>query len=232
MIVDLNSDLGEGAENDHELMRLVTSANVCCGMHAGDEATSRLALELAKEAGVVVGAHPGYADREHFGRREIDMNDAELFQAILTQVESLIGWAASIGVSVCYVKPHGALYNQACREERIARVVLAAANHFDLPVLALPGSKLETLSGRQRFVREGFADRRYRADGSLVPRTQANAFVTDPVEAAQQAMRLVREHGVRSLCVHGDHPEAVAFVRELRRAFVDAGFQLKSFADD
>lgn len=218
MNVDLNCDLGEGAAFDADLMPLITSANVSCGAHAGDERAIRATLRLAKEHGVAIGAHPGYADRDHFGRREMHLDDAELHWAIIGQVETLRGWAASLEVEVRYLKPHGALYNQACRDERVARVVVAAAERWGLPILALPGSKLEEASrGRIGFFKEGFADRRYRADGTLVPRSEPDAMVTNVEEAVAQAVMLI-EGGVESLCVHGDNPEAVTFVRELCRA--------------
>jgi UPF0271 protein len=228
MTIDLNCDLGEGAPHDAELMPLITSANIACAAHAGDEITARAALVLAKTWGVAVGAHPGYRDPANFGRRELVLDEKTLFTEIDAQLALFQGWADALGVSVQYMKPHGALYNQACRDERVARPVVAAAAKWNLPILALPDSRLEGMS-RSGFVREGFADRRYRAVGSLVPRTEANAFVTDVGEAVAQAKRLV-ERGVRSLCVHGDNPEAVAFVRELRRAFADAGVELRSFA--
>jgi len=233
MIVDLNSDLGEGAGHDAELMALVTSANVCCGVHTGDETVSRTALARARASGVIVGAHPGYADREHFGRADMNLDDDELFRLLRGQIDDLTKWANFENARVRYLKPHGALYNQACRDERIAKVVVAVAAEYGLPILALPDSYLERASrGFVPFVREGFADRRYRGDGSLVPRSQPDAMLSDPTEAVAQAERLVREHGVRSLCVHGDHPEAVAFVRELRRALHEANVAIGPFLAD
>lgn len=232
MSIDLNCDLGEGAAFDADLMPLVTSANVSCGVHAGDEAIVRMTLRLAKAANVAVGAHPGYDDRPHFGRREMSLDEAAVFDLIVTQIESLKIWANAEGVAIRYLKPHGALYNQACRDDRVARPVVAAAERFGLPILALPRSRLEELSsGRVAFVREGFADRRYRPDGSLVPRAEANSMVTDVAEAVSQAKRLIAESGVRSLCVHGDNPAAVEFARELRRAFVADGFDIRPFVD-
>jgi UPF0271 protein len=230
MTIDLNCDLGEGAANDAELMPLITSANIACAAHAGDERSVRAALTLAKSSRVAVGAHPGYRDREHFGRRELALESVELFNEISDQIEWLLRRAEVLGKAVRYVKPHGALYNQACRDVRVAPSVVAAAEKWNLPILALPGSQLEELSrGRVGFIREGFADRRYRADGSLVPRSLADAFVTDPREAVEQAQRLIVKRGVQSLCVHGDNPEAVAFVRELRRAFLETGIEIRSF---
>ena len=229
--IDLNADLGEGAGTDAELMPLVTSANVCCGLHAGDPQTIRDTLLLAKRHGVAVGAHPGYADREHFGRREFDLTPREVATWCVYQIGALIGMARSFGVTVRYVKPHGALYNQACRDEDAAVGVIDAAAVFGLPVIGLPDSSLHAeAEDRVPFFAEGFADRRYRPDGSLVPRSEPDAFVHDPREAVEQVERLIRERGVRTVCVHGDNPEAVAFARAVREALLARGFTLKPFA--
>ena len=229
MEIDLNSDLGEGAGHDAELLTLVTSANVSCGAHAGTDDDLREALRSSKANGVVVGAHPGYADREHFGRRELDLAEDSIFALCVEQVKRLRSMADELGAAIRYFKPHGGLYNAACRDVRIARPVAAAAETLGLPLLALPGSQLEKLA-RSGFVREGFADRRYLPDGSLVPRGQPDAFVADPEEAVTQAIRLIDERGVRSLCVHGDHPEAVAFVARLREALQTHGVIVRAFA--
>src|SRR5687767_892233 len=136
MEIDLNSDLGEGAGQDEAILTLVTSANVSCGAHAGDDATIRSALRWAREQGVVVGAHPGYDDRAELGRREMDLPDDKIFDLCVEQVNFLRSVAESLGVEVRYLKPHGALYNQACRDERVARPVAAAARQLGLPLLA------------------------------------------------------------------------------------------------
>jgi UPF0271 protein len=231
MEVDLNSDLGEGCGHDEELMGLISTANISCGFHAGDVETARAALEAAGRRGVRAGAHPGFADRDHFGRRELEMTEGQVVALILYQVGALTGLARFAGQTLSHLKPHGALYNMACREERYARPVVQAAEILGLPLLALPGSRLDKLSqGRVRFVAEGFADRRYRSDGSLVPRDQPDAFVKDPEEAVQQADWLIRERGVQSLCVHGDNPQALLFVRELREALVRGGLMVRAFA--
>jgi UPF0271 protein len=232
MLIDLNADLGEGAGTDAALMPLVTSANVCCGAHAGDWDTIRRTLELARDHGVAVGAHPGYPDRDHFGRRELAVADPELGKRLSFQLGALAGLAHEVGVPVRYVKPHGALYNQACRDPQFAKPVAAAAATFGLAVVGLPGSHLEAAAGAANvpFFAEGFADRRYRPDGSLVPRSEPGAFVDDPREAVAQVGRLIREQGVRTICVHGDNPEAVAFVRAVRDALLAGGFTLTAFA--
>lgn len=232
MQIDLNSDLGEGCEHDAELMKLVTSANVCCGFHAGDGGTSHVALIRAAEAGVSVGAHPGFADREHFGRRELDVSEDDVFTLCVYQVSALAGLARTLCQPVRYLKPHGALYNMACRDERLARPIVGAAALLQLPILALPNSRLEEVARREGvpFFAEGFADRCYAADGSLVPRSRADAFVHNPEEAVAQAEKLIKQQGVRSLCVHGDNPQALVFVRQLREALVRRGFELRAFA--
>src|SRR5262249_7539874 len=176
--LDLNCDLGEGSPCDAELMPLITSANVACGFHAGDAVTALATLRLAARHSVRVGAHPGYADREHFGRRDLALPAEQIFAECVYQIGALAALAQAAGIPPAYIKPHGALSNQACRDDGVAEPVVAAALHFGLPLLALPGSRLEArcAAGRCEFVAEGFADRRYRPDGSLVPRDQPDAF--------------------------------------------------------
>lgn len=230
MKIDLNCDLGEGCPFDAELMPLITSANIACGSHAGDPATAHAALSAAVQRGVQVGAHPGFADREHFGRRELDKGEPEIFQECVYQVGALTGLARAVGARVHYLKPHGALYNLACREDRYARPVVAAAELFQLQVMGLPNSRLQALcAGRCPFVAEGFADRRYLPDGNLVPRSRPDAFVEDTAAAVEQVKRFLLEGKVRTICVHGDNPQALAFVRELRGALVQRGIQIQAF---
>jgi len=230
MEVDLNCDLGEGCPHDAELMPLITSANIACGFHAGDPATVHTTLILAARYGVQVGAHPGFADREHFGRRELPQTETQIFEECVYQLGALAGLARAVGASVRYVKPHGALYNMACRDDAYARPIVEAATLFGLGLVALPDSRLEALSaGRCPFIREGFADRRYLPDGSLVPRSRPDAFVADPAEAVRQVEWLLNERDVRTLCVHGDNPEALAFVRQLRDALIRDGITIRKF---
>lgn len=231
MEIDLNADLGEGAGCDAELMPLITSANICCGLHAGGPSEIATALALAQRYGVSVGAHPGYADRENFGRKDLDLRNQEIAALNVYQIGALIAMAGAIKTTVRYVKPHGALYNQACRDRRIATLVVVSAVDFGLPVVGLPGSELEMLAGgRVSFIPEGFADRRYRPDGSLVPRSDRDAFIEDPEEAVKQVEWLIHERGVRTICVHGDNPQAVAFTKAVRTSLLSHGFTLKAFA--
>jgi UPF0271 protein len=188
------------------------------------------AVTAAAKHGVRIGAHPGFPDREHFGRRELARAEQQVFEDCAYQIGALAGLAKARGGMLSYVKPHGALYNMACREEAYARPVIAATEVFGLTLLGLPHSRLQALStGKCPFVAEGFADRRYLPDGSLVPRSHPDAFVHDPGEAVVQAERLLRDQGVRTLCVHGDNPEALAFVRHLRDELTRRGFSIRAF---
>jgi UPF0271 protein len=230
MEIDLNCDLGEGCARDAELMPLITSANIACGFHAGDPATAYTALSTAARYQLHAGAHPSFPDREHFGRRELARSEQEVFEDCLYQVGALAGLARAVGRPLHHLKAHGALYNLACREEQYARPVVAAATLFELRLLGLPGSRLQVLSrGRCPFVAEGFADRRYLPDGSLVPRSQPSAFIQDPLEAVQQVEWLIHDKGVQTICVHGDNPEALAFVCALRAALDRRGIMIRPF---
>jgi 5-oxoprolinase (ATP-hydrolysing) subunit A len=232
MLLDLNADLGEGAGFDADLMRLVTSANVCCGAHAGSADETAATLALARGHGVAVGAHPGYPDRANFGRTPVAAPSNTLYAQISHQLAGFVAAAQRAGVAVRYVKPHGAMYNQAAADPAFANVVCSAVAGWALPVMGLPGSRMEAMCAALGlpFVAEGFADRRYRPDGSLVPRTEADAFVHDPAEAVAQIEQLVRERGVTSVCVHGDNPEAVVFTAAVRDGLVARGFTLRAFA--
>src|SRR5438874_1349276 len=226
MLIDLNCDLGEGAGSDADVLPLITSANVACGFHAGDPATAYATVLQAANLGVRVGAHPGFHDRQNLGRRELVRTEQQVFEDCVYQIGALAGIARACGTTLSHVKAHGALYNMACRDDRYGRPVVAAAALFGLPLLGLPGSLLEALSAAKcPFFAEGFADRGYRPDGTLVPRSEAGAFIEDPAEAVRQALMLVRERGVRTLCVHGDNPEALAFVRALGDGLTAAGFE-------
>ena len=230
MEIDLNCDLGEGSGLDEELMPLITSANIACGFHAGDPATAFQTLRAAALHGVPAGAHPGFPDREHFGRRDLAQSEQQVFQETVYQVGALVGLARAAGIVLHHLKPHGALYNQACQDDAYARTIVEAAVLFGLPLMGLPGSRLQALAaGRCRFVAEGFVDRRYQADGSLVPRSDPRPFVENTEEAVEQVEKLIRERGVQTICVHGDNPRALDFVRELRNALTNKGITIEPF---
>jgi UPF0271 protein len=231
--IDLNADLGESCPNDRALLHRVTSASVSCGAHAGDPDSIRATLLAAGEIGVVVGAHPGFPDREGFGRREHSIGADKLERLILDQVATLRRLAEECGVPVRFLKPHGALYKQAQRQEEVARGVVNAASRLGLPLLGQPGTLLEALARerRLRFVAEGFPDRRYRDDGSLVPRSEPGAVISDLGEIEAQVVRLVAEGRVATLCIHGDEPEAVANADRVRLILDRNGIEARSFLE-
>lgn len=227
--IDLNADLGEGVTDDEGLLAVVTSANVACGYHAGDEATMRAVCEGAAVRGVVVGAQVSYADRENFGRRHRDVAFETLRDQVADQVRLLAEVAEASGTRVSYVKPHGALYNRVVDDEDQARAVLEGSG--DLPVLGLPGSVLLSLAaqtGREGH-REGFPDRAYTPEGRLVPRDRPGAVHHEPSVIAVRALEMARSGDVASVCLHGDSPAAVRSAAEVRRTLETAGLVLRSF---
>jgi len=220
VLVDLNADCGEG-DDDAGLLAVVTSANVACGGHAGTPATLAPVVALAAERGVTVGAQVSFADREGFGRLPLPTPPGQLRAEVLAQVELLDGLCREVGSRVRYVKPHGALYHVVLAGGPQADAVVEVADRFGLPLLLMPGS------GREA-VPEGFADRAY--DGCLLrPRDQPTAVLTAPADAAAQAVRLAAA-GMRSICVHGDTPGAVAMAVAVRRGLEEAGWTLAAFA--
>ena len=245
--VDLNSDLGEGAGTDAALMPLITSANIACGGHAGNDNTMRAAIELAMKNGVVVGAHPGYPDRERFGRVPLEMDPRELIEAVRRQIDAIAGIASRLGARIAHVKAHGALYNQAERDPAVARNILfgiqAATGGHELVVFAPPDSAMyaEAKAMGMKAAREGFIDRAYEPDGTLRPRTIAGALVTDPAAAAAQALAFLRDGGVTTtdgsflklevdtLCIHGDTPGAAEIALAVREALRSAKAKVAPF---
>lgn len=244
MRVDLNADLGEGAGHDDELLELVSSASIACGFHAGDAISILASIRAANERGVAVGAHPSFADHENFGRTEVALPPAEVFALVAYQVGALHALAAAAGARVNHVKPHGALYNMAVRDEKLAEAIAHAVVAVDSSLLLFaPGeSELERAaqSARLRVVREVFADRNYLKDGSLVPRTRPDALLHDPREAAVRVLRMLREGVVRTvegedvevraetICLHGDTPGAVDFARALRASLESNGVSIQA----
>jgi 5-oxoprolinase (ATP-hydrolysing) subunit A len=249
--VDLNADLGESfgswtMGDDASMFRIVSSANVACGFHAGDPLTMLDSCRAAFELDVRVGAHVGYRDLAGFGRRSLDMTFDELFGDVLYQLGALDGMAHAVGASVDYVKPHGALYNRIVRDTEQAEAVVAAVHAYDpgLPVLGLPGSAWITLAdeaGHPVF-REAFVDRAYLPDGTLVPRTQEGAVLHDTAAVVAQAVRLATRKEVvaidgsvvpvqaDSLCIHGDTPGAVNMAAAVREGLEQAGVNIEAFA--
>lgn len=252
MRIDLNSDLGESygpwkMGDDEAILQVVTSANVACGGHASDPETMFRTLEIARDRNVVVGAHPGFADREGFGRRLIPMTPGEIERLVATQTGALMGAAALAGVTVRYIKAHGALANHCADDRAAAMAVARAAKAFgpDMAVLAISGTELE-LAAREAGVAvysEIFADRGYLSTGRLVPRSRPDAMIHDPQEAAERLVSYLQtglmpvvdgapiKLDAHSICVHGDGPSAIAMARHIREVLTARGVSLRPFLD-
>ncbi|MBF6992535.1 MULTISPECIES: LamB/YcsF family protein [Cupriavidus] len=251
MQIDLNSDLGEsfGAwsmGNDAAMLDIVSSANVACGFHAGDPAGILQTLKAASERGVAVGAHVSYPDLQGFGRRNMDVASADLVADVIYQISALSGMAATVGTTVRYVKPHGALYNTIASDERQARDVIAAirAVNPELVLVALAGSPLVGWAREAglRVIAEAFADRAYTPQGTLVSRREKGAVLHDAADVAQRMLRLVREGTVlaidgsvarveaQSICVHGDSDGALEMARAVRAVLERDGIAVRAFA--
>ena len=237
MVVDLNADVGEGAAADAALILLVTSVNIACGFHAGDAQTMRAACEAAVAAGAAIGAHVSYRDRDGFGRRDLSVDSATVAAEAAEQIESLHAAATSAGGRVAYVKPHGALYHRASSDRECAAALVGAAataRSGQLAVVGFPGSALLARAREAGLlaVPEGFADRAYAPDGTLVPRTELGATLGAEA-AARQALALAEGRfggGVRSICVHSDTAGAAALTERVRATLVTAGVELRAFA--
>ncbi|MGY5765226.1 LamB/YcsF family protein [Brachybacterium sp. DNPG3] len=258
--LDLNADLGEGwgawsMGDDEAMLDVVTTANIACGGHAGDPSTMRRAVRGAHERGVAITAHVAYPDLQGFGRRFVDIAPAELTDQVIAQTGSLLAIAGAVGAQVVGVKPHGALYSAIAHHEAQAEAVVTALRELSglsslsgldetggaLQLVAAPGSVVaqKAEAAGLEVVLEGFADRAYRADGTLVPRREPGAVLLDPEAVAAQAIELAlrgraRVHGstswvdvpCRSICLHGDTPGAVALAREVRARLEGAGVAL------
>ncbi len=244
LTIDLNADLGEGAGHDDELFELISSANIATGFHAGDADTMHAAVSIAKAHGVAVGAHPSFFDRENFGRKELEIPDQEVFDAVAYQLGIFQAIASALDVQPNHVKPHGALYNMAVHDDRMADAIARAIASVDPKlILFAPDNSQLARAGEAhglQIAREIFADRNYLNDGWLVPRTRPDALLRDPKEAAQRVLRMLREGKVRSvegrdvnvrgetICVHGDTPGAVEFARELRTQLEHDGVRISA----
>ncbi|WP_246036434.1 LamB/YcsF family protein [Sinomonas susongensis] len=248
--IDLNSDVGESFSNwtfgdDAAIFTSVSSANVACGFHAGDPHHIRRTCEAAAEAGVTVGAHPGYRDLAGFGRRFIDMDPRQLTDEVVYQIGALQGLARAAGTDVRYVKPHGALYNTIVHHTKQAEAVARAIHEVDpsLPILVLPNSEIQRAAEEigLRPVVEAFADRAYNPDGTLVSRREPGSVLHDLDEIVEHVLRILDGKvraidgsivpiAAESICVHGDTAGAVAMAARIRAAITDAGVQIRSFA--
>ena len=255
--IDINCDMGElpeaiGDGTQAALLRSITSANVACGGHAGDEGTMRTTVEQALSARVAVGAHPGYPDRENFGRRELQMPFDAVRDSVCEQVRALASVAAACGAKLVHVKPHGALYNQAVKNRELAEAIAEGVAKVvgkesdclgkDLVLVGLAGSPMLNVFRQAGFTvaAEAFADRRYESDGTLRSRKFDNALIRDPAEAAKQALSIaargiVTAHDGRevrlsaqTICIHGDTPGAPEIAAAVARTLRDAGVSLSA----
>jgi 5-oxoprolinase (ATP-hydrolysing) subunit A len=242
--IDLNADLGEGYDADEALLDLVSSANIACGWHAGGADAMHDCVRWAVAKGVSIGAHPSFHDPEHFGRREMTLPDREIYAGMLYQLGALAALARAAGGRVTHVKPHGALYNQAARDARVADAIVAAVRDFDpaLAVYGLAGGHLTEAARRAGLpaVEEAFADRGYRADGSLVPRSEPGALIEDEEDMIARTLGMVRDGAVQAVsgervtlaaqtvCLHGDGAHALAFARRMRAALHEAGIAVRA----
>ena len=225
--IDLNADLGEGCGDDEALLAIVTSANVACGAHAGDESTMEATVRAAVRHGVAIGAHPSYPDRENFGRAAMTRTPEQIFADVTTQIRTLDAVVHAQHARLHHVKAHGALYNVAARDRIVADAISRAIATIDpeLAVVGLAGgAQLDSARAfGLRAVAEVFADRGYRSDGSLIPRGQPGALIDEVDAAVAQALRLARSGAGETICLHGDGPHALAFARAIRAALESAG---------
>jgi len=249
--IDLNCDMGEsfGAYtmgNDLAILDYVNSANIACGFHAGDPPTIHKTVKAALDKGVAVGAHPGFPDLQGFGRRTMAFSASEAYDMVIYQIGAVAAFAQAFGGRITHVKAHGALYNMAAKDRRLADAIAKAVRDFDARLLlfALAGSAMiDAAEGvGLRAAAEVFADRTYQDDGSLTPRSQPHAMIEDEAASIAQVKRMVTEGIVRSLngkdvrvradtlCIHGDQPHALAFAKRIRSELASAGVEVKALA--
>ena len=232
--IDLNCDLGEGTGNDPDIMPFISSANIACGYHAGDHECMEETIQLCKKYKVAAGAHPSFRDRQNFGRTEMNLNEAEIYELMIKQLNDISAIASAGGIRLHHVKPHGALYNMSAKNISLAQVIAKAVKDFDkdLILYGLSGSHSihEAKALGLKTASEVFADRSYQDDGSLTPRSNPSALIEDGNKAVQQALHLIRDGMVKTIsgkeillvadtiCLHGDGKNAVKLARTLHKA--------------
>ena len=234
--IDLSCDLGEASTADEDLVEsriwpLITSANVACGGHTGDLSTMERAVERARTCSVALGAHPSYPDRVNFGRQRVSISSSALVDSLVEQISALAAVAREMGLPLAHVKPHGALYNDAHHDRALAESIVTAVTRLDRKVALVcsPASALFAASTQAGVttIAEGFADRRYRPDGALVPRHEKDALILEPREAAGQALSQAAE-GMATICIHSDMPRSVERLEAIRERLSAAGFGFRS----
>ena len=248
MEININCDLGEKSkhhsnENDPELLKIVNSANVACGFHAGDDDSMREVVKISKENGVSIGAHPSFKDLENFGRKRINLSSSEIKKLMIDQYEILQKIAQDHGENVTHMKPHGALNNMACEDIELATILAKAINDIDKNLIYLvpTGSKMEEAAKKlkMKIACEIFADRNYEDDGNLVSRKKINALIIDPEEAKKHVLRMVENQSLNchsgkqipceidSVCIHGDNMSSLATAKSIKSNLVGNGLALK-----
>ena len=248
MEVNINCDLGESSkfcstENDPLLLKIVNSANIACGYHAGDKQTMEKTIKISKENGVSVGAHPSFNDPENFGRKRLNLPSGEISKLIIDQINILSNIATNSGTKVTHVKPHGALNNMACEDYELAKIISESIIQVnkDLIFLVPTGSQMEKVGKKlgMKTATEIFADRNYEDDGNLVSRSKKNALITDPEIAKKHVIKMVENQALNclsgkqipceidSICVHGDGKSAVSTAKEIKEGLIKSGIILK-----
>lgn len=244
MTVDLNCDMAEGVDNEAQLMPWISSANIACGYHAGSEEEMKRTIALCLKHGVAAGAHPSFPDRENFGRTNMNLPSDQVYQMVIDQLQILEKNAAPLGAKLHHVKPHGALYNMAAKNAALANAIVRAVKDFDAGLIFYGLSQSVMVGEAEKLnlktAHEVFADRTYQMDGSLTPRTEPNALITDEGQALHQAIRFVTESKVSSIsgaeisvradtiCLHGDGAHAVAFAQLIHERLVKDGIKIKT----
>ena len=249
MEININCDLGEKSKHhsnkyDSDLLQIVNSANIACGYHAGDEATMRQVIQISKKENVSIGAHPSFNDLENFGRSRINLNDNEIKELIIKQYEILQKLASEYGEIVTHIKPHGALNNMACEDINLANILAKTICDLnkDLIYLVPTGSKMQTAAKKfnMKIACEIFADRNYEDDGNLVSRKNKYALITDPNEAKQHVLSMIKNKSINcisgkkisceidSICIHGDNMNALETAKIIKKNLQDNGLELKT----
>lgn len=248
LTIDINCDMAEGMGNERELMPFISSANIACGYHAGDEGLMRETIGLCMKYKVAIGAHPSFHDRENFGRSNMNLPLSEVSKIVTDQLHIIKNIADTLGARLHHVKPHGALYNMAAKDAALARAIAVAIKNFDKNLILYGLSQSAMIVEGEKIqlqtANEVFADRTYQPDGTLTPRTQANALINDEQGAILQALRLAKEHKVKTvnemdidlkadtICLHGDGKHAVAFARLIYSRFKNEQITVQSIGRD
>ncbi|MBB6462916.1 5-oxoprolinase subunit PxpA [Flammeovirga kamogawensis] len=243
--IDLNADLGEGFPYDERLLKLVSSCNIACGGHAGDESSMASTISLAKKYNVTIGAHPSYPDKGNFGRKMMEISSTHLITSLTAQINQLLTIGIANNATIHYIKPHGALYNKAMNDKKTATSIITSVKEINknLAIMGMPNSELEQLCSKENipFIKEGFADRRYTKEGLLVSRNKPNAVLHKNEDVWNQVVKMIQhqeidsEEGVPvsiitdSICFHGDTPEALTLLQFVSKKLNEHSIEITSF---